>query len=150
MPANEITYEQHAAGAPSSLDLVARVGRASRYTLACIRVANGGLALAAPAVIIRRFGGSPEDDSAAVYGLRMFGVRTVLMGFDLIALSHAPLRRALGQAVIIHASDTATVASLSLAGRVKPRTAVPLTLISATNTCLAVTAYLAARRDDRV
>jgi hypothetical protein len=77
----------------------------------------------------------------------MFGVRTVLIGFDLVTLSGAPLRRALGQAVVIHASDTAAAASLGLSGRVRMRTAIPLTLISAANTGLAITAYLAARRD---
>lgn len=76
----------------------------------------------------------------------MFGVRTVLIGLDLVALSGAPGRRTLGQAVIIHASDTASAAALGLSGRAKPRTAVMLTLLSATNTGLAVTAYLAARR----
>ncbi len=148
MPADEGINDQHPAGAQSPLDRVACVGRAARYALACIRVVNGAVALAAPGVIIRRFGESPGDDNAAVYGLRMFGVRTVLIGFDLVALSGAPLRRALGQAVIIHASDTATAACLGLSGRVRPRTAVTLTLISATNTGLAVTAYLAARRGE--
>jgi hypothetical protein len=147
MLAEESTCEQHAARAPGSADLFTRVGQAARYALAGIRVVNGAVALITPGIIIGRFGESPSDDNAAVYGLRMFGVRTVLIGFDLFTLSGAPLRRALGQAVIIHASDTATAASLGVAGRVRPRTAVPLTLISAINTCLAVTAYLAARRD---
>jgi len=147
MLAGEGTCEQHAADAQGCADRFARVGKAARYALAGIRVVNGAVALIAPGVIIGRFGESPSDDNAAVYGLRMFGVRTVLIGLDLFTLSGAPLRQALGQAVIIHASDTATAASLGVAGRVRPRTAVPLTLISAANTCLAVTAYLAAKRD---
>ncbi len=125
-----------------------RAGRAARYALAGIRVINGGLALIAPRVIIGRFA-EPADDSAATYALRMFGIRTVLLGADLIALSGKPLRRALGQAVIIHGTDTATAATLGLSGRVKPRTAIPLTLISLTNTALAGTAYLAACRDEK-
>ncbi len=141
--ADEDINSQHPA---AGQDPVARAGQVARCALAGIRVVNGAVALLAPGFIIRRFGESPEEDSAAVYGLRMFGVRTVLIGFDLIALSGAPRRRTLGQAVIIHASDTASVAALGLTGRVKPRTAVMLTLVSATNTGLAVTAYLAARR----
>jgi len=125
----------------------ARIGEAARYALAGIRIINGSLALAAPGVIIRRFREQPADDSAAVYGLRMFGVRTVLIGADLLTLTGAPLRRALGQAVIIHASDTATVVLLGVSGRVKPGTAIPLGLISLTNTGLAITAWCAARRD---
>ncbi len=125
-----------------------RAGQAARFALAGIRIVNGGIALIAPGVIIRRFDEQPAQDSAAIYGLRMFGIRTVLLGADLAVLSGEPLRRALRQAVIIHGTDTATAAALGVSGRVKPRTAIPLTLISMTNTALAVTAYLAARRDE--
>src|SRR5712691_4086048 len=147
MRADERINEERPTGAENPPDLIARAGRAARYALAGIRVVNGTIAVAAPGIIIRRFGESPGDDNAAVYGLRMFGVRTVVIGVDLVTLSGAPLRRALGQAVVIHASDTAAAAALGLSGRVRPRTAVPLTLISAANTGLAITAYLAARRD---
>jgi hypothetical protein len=128
-------------------DKTARIGRAARYALAGIRIINGSLALIAPSVIIRRFGESPADDNAAIYGLRMFGIRTVVIGADLLGLEDAPLRRALGQAVIIHASDTVTAASLGLSGRVRRPWAIALTLISAANTGLAVTAYLAERNE---
>ena len=127
----------------------ARFGQAARFALAGIRMINGGLALIAPGVIIGRFDEQPASDNAATYGLRMFGVRTVLLGIDLVALTGNPLRRALGQAVIIHGTDTATAALLGVSGRVKPRTAIPLTLISMTNTALAITAYCAARRDEK-
>jgi hypothetical protein len=126
----------------------ARIGHAARYALAGIRIINGGLALAAPDVIIKRFDEKPGYDNAATYGLRMFGIRTVLLGLDLVGLTGDSLRRALGQAVIIHGTDTVTAALLGMSGRVKPHTAIPLTLISMTNTVLAVTAYRAARRDE--
>jgi hypothetical protein len=148
MLADEGTDEQHPAGGQDPAGRVACAGRVARRALAGIRIVNGGVALLAPGFIIRQFGESPEKDNAAVYGLRMFGVRTVLIGLDLVVLSGAARRRALGQAVIIHASDTASAAALGLTGRVKPRTAVTLTLISATNTGLAVTAYLASRRGE--
>jgi len=57
-------------------------GRVARYALAGVRIVNGSVALIAPSVIIGRFGESPARDSAAVYGLRMFGIRTVLIGAD--------------------------------------------------------------------
>jgi hypothetical protein len=128
-------------------DEAARIGRVARYALAGIRIVNGSVALTAPSAIIRRFGESPASDNAAVYGLRMFGIRTVVLGVDLLALSGAPLRRALGQAIIIHASDTAAAAALGLSGRVRRPWAIAITLISAANTGLAVTAYLAERSE---
>ncbi len=128
-------------------DKTARIGRAARYALAGIRIINGSVALVAPSVIIRRFGESPADDNAAVYGLRMFGIRTVVLGVDLLDLEDAPLRRALGQAIIIHASDTAAAAALGLSGRVRRPWAIAITSISAANTGLAVTAYLAERSE---
>jgi hypothetical protein len=129
--------------AQSAEDKDARIGQAARYALAGVRIVNGSLALIAPSVIIRRFGESSASDNAAVYGLRMFGIRTVVLGVDLLALSGPSRRRALGQAIIIHASDTATAAALGLSGRVRRPWAIALTLISATNTGLALTAYLA-------
>ncbi len=126
---------------------LARAGRAARYALAGVRIVNGSVALIAPSVIIRRFGEAPADDNAAVYGLRMFGIRTVLIGADLLTLTGAPLRRALGQGILIHASDTASAAALGLSGRLGRRLAITLTLISAANTGLAAVAYLAACRD---
>src|SRR5258708_15676695 len=40
------------------------------------RIVNGSVAMIAPPVIIRRFGESPADDNAAVYGLRSTAART--------------------------------------------------------------------------
>ena len=141
-----MTTSSPAHAAPSRAD---RAGQAARFALAGIRIINGGIALIAPGVIIGRFGEQPSGDSAAVYGLRMFGIRTVLLGVDLTVQSGEPLRRALRQAVIIHGTDTATAALLGVRGHVRPRTAIPLTLISMTNTALAITAYRAACRDEK-
>ena len=72
----------------------------ARYALAAIRIANGLLALVAPELIIKRFGEDPGQDAAAIYGLRLFGVRTVLIGADLLTehrqaarAHHQPSRR---------------------------------------------------------
>jgi hypothetical protein len=93
---------------PAAPSRTVLTGQAARFALASIRMVNGGLALTAPGVIIGRFD-EPTSDSAAAYGLRMFGIRTVLLGADLAVLTGKPLRRALGQAVI-HGTDTATPA----------------------------------------
>lgn len=119
----------------------------ARYALAAIRIANGLLALVAPSLIIRRFGEDPEKDAAAIYGLRLFGVRTVLIGADLIREQGQPLQHTIDQAVLIHASDTLTAATLGTSGRLRPQMAVPITLISALNTALAVAAWVSSRRE---
>jgi hypothetical protein len=121
----------------------------ARYALAAIRIANGLLALLAPSLIIKRFGEDPEKDAAAIYGLRLFGVRTVLIGADLITEHGQPLQHSINQAVIIHASDTLTAATLGTSGRLRPQMAVPITLISALNTALAIAAWLSSRREAR-
>ena len=119
----------------------------ARYALAAIRIANGLLALVAPSLIIKRFGDDPDKDAAAIYGLRLFGIRTVLIGADLITEQGQPLQHTISQAVVIHASDTVTAATLGTSGRLRPQMAVPITLISALNTVLAVAAWVHSRRE---
>jgi hypothetical protein len=122
-------------------------GTAARYALGGIRVLNGTLGLLAPALIIRRFGDEhPETNAAALYGVRLFGVRTIVLGADLFLLRKRELDGALRSAVLIHASDTATVLSLRRKKLLSPERARPLALISGLNTVLAVTAYLSRRR----
>lgn len=118
----------------------------ARYSLAAIRIVNGLLALVAPSLIIKRFGENPDNAAAAIYGLRLFGVRTVLIGADLITQRGEPLEHSIKQAVLIHASDTLTAATLGTSKRIRPQMAVPLTLISAVNTALAVAAWVHLRQ----
>jgi hypothetical protein len=124
-----------------------RFGTGARYALGAIRVVTGALGLVMPAVIIRRLGGKDaRADAAAVYGLRLFGVRTIVLGADLFLLRKRELRGALRSAVLIHGSDTATVLSLWRNKQLSPERARPLALISGANTALAVIAFLASRR----
>jgi hypothetical protein len=124
-----------------------RFATVTRYALGGIRIVNGTLGLLAPAVIQKRLGdAAPDRNAAAIYGLRLFGIRTVLIGADLIRLRGRDLDRALWAAPIIHASDTATVLALQRNKQLSPERARPLALISGVNTLLAVTAYLASRR----
>jgi hypothetical protein len=126
---------------------VPALGTVSRYALGGIRVVNGALALVAPAVIQKRLGDPAADrNAAAIYGLRLFGVRTVLIGADLIRLRGEALRHAVRSAPLIHASDTATVLMLHRNKQLPTQMARPLALISGLNTVLAVTAFLADRR----
>jgi hypothetical protein len=117
----------------------------ARYVLAAIRIVNGLLALVAPSLIIKRFGEDPDSGAAAVYGLRLFGVRTVLIGADLVTQRGQPLEHTINQAVLIHASDTLTAARLGTSGRLRPGMAAGITAISALNTALAIAAWVYSR-----
>ncbi|MDK0524060.1 hypothetical protein [Streptomyces sp. ML-6] len=113
----------------------------SVYLLAGIRLFNGAAGLLAPELLIRRFDPGREPPSpAAVYAFRLFGIRTVLLGLDLLSHSGDRLRADLCEGILIHGSDTATAATLGIHGHVPPRTAVLTTLISAVNTALAISA----------
>ena len=108
--------------------------RYARPTLAGVRLFYGTVALVAPQVLIRRASPAPTPDPAAIYAFRMFGIRTVLLGYDLLG---PPDERALRRALIVHGSDVATAAWLGVSGRVPRRKAVLLTAVSSANLALA-------------
>ncbi len=109
----------------------------ARRALAAVRLVNGTLALVAPKLLLRRLGADTDVDGSGVYPFRMFGIRTVLIGADLLLLRGEELRRATQLALVIHASDTLAAATAGLRGDLPRRVAVGTTLISATNTGLA-------------
>ena len=85
----------------------------ARKVLAVIRLVNGGLALLAPQFLLRRLGTDPDRDPSGIYPFRMFGIRTILIGADLLLLTGEQSRRASKMAVVIHASDTASAVPLA-------------------------------------
>jgi len=112
----------------------------ARILLACIRLVNGLAALVVPQQLARGLGIDPEQYPAAMYVLRMFGMRTVLIGLDLLAPRGERREQALKAAPIIHASDTAAA---FLAGQNSnfPQPMARITVvISAINTGLALIA----------
>jgi hypothetical protein len=112
-----------------------------------IRLFNGAAALVAPGFVTRRLGADPDANPAPIYPLRMFGVRTVVIGADLLlpAETHERLR-AMRIAILIHASDTLAAGLGGLRGQLAPRTSAMLTGISALNTALAIVGSCAPRR----
>jgi hypothetical protein len=123
------------------------VSTAARYALGGIRIVNGAIGLVAPAVIQKRLGDTaPASNPAAIYGLRLFGIRTVVIGADLLRLRGDALTHAVRSAPLVHASDTLTVLTLLRKKQLAPELARPLALISGVNTVLAVTAFLTHRR----
>lgn len=119
----------------------------ARLALATIRLVNGTLALLVPRLLIGRVEPAGPPSPAAVYAFRMFGIRTVLIGRDLL-LSDGPARtKALAEAPLIHACDTATATALTLSRRIRLRNGAPLIAVSALNTALALAAAPPRRHD---
>jgi hypothetical protein len=114
-----------------------RVGNAARVTLAAVRIFNGAVGLVAPTVAAGRIG-TPEG--SPLYPWRMFGIRTVIIGAELLSRDPDVRARAVHLALPIHASDTASAAIGGLLGETSKRTSLMLTAISGTNTVLALLA----------
>jgi hypothetical protein len=110
----------------------------ARVTLGMIRLINGLLCLLVPGIVIRRISVSPESNPAAVYAFRMFGIRTVLIGLDLLRPRSRDRDHAVGLAPIVHGSDLLTAGLLAASGQLKPATCALIVGISGLNTVLAV------------
>lgn len=112
---------------------------AARKALAGIRLFNGAAALLVPRLMLRRLG-STAGDRSGVYPLRLFGIRTIVIGSDLLWPPDDEVRRSTQAAVLIHACDTVSAASAGLRGDLPRKPAIAATLLSACNTGLAVLA----------
>jgi hypothetical protein len=125
------------------LDLARERGH---LVLGGIRLFNGLAALLVTRMSARQLGVDPDANPAPLYPLRMFGVRTAILGAELLAGAPATRRRSLRLGVLIHASDTTAAALGGLRGQLPPRTAALLVGISTLNTTLAVLGSLPPRR----
>jgi hypothetical protein len=119
---------------------VKRLANSARIGLAAIRLFNGGVALVAPEAAARRLGAGPEPSPETIYALRLFGIRTVLLGADLLTRNEGARRRALDLALLVHVTDTLAAALAGARGGLPPRTARTLTVVSGTNSLLAALA----------
>jgi hypothetical protein len=113
-----------------------------------IRLFNGAAALLVPGSVARRLGVDPDANPAPFYPLRMFGVRTVVIGAELLLpLKQEDRVRAMRIGILIHASDTLAAGLGGIRGQLPRRTAALLTGISALNTTLAVIGSSAPRAE---
>lgn len=117
----------------------------ARVALGAVRISTGGLGLLLPRLLIQRMDPSDPPSPAAVYFARLFGIRTLLIGRDLLVRSGEDLDRSLDEAVLVHGSDTVTATLLTLGGTVPRRSGILLVGISAANTVLALVARSAHR-----
>lgn len=115
-------------------------GEQARIALGGIRLTMGGGALLAPRVMARRLGVDVDTNPAALYVLRLFGVRTVLLGADLLFMSEERRRQALQVAVFIHAADAIAAVIAGVRGHLPRRAALTAAVISTANTGLAIIA----------
>ena len=112
----------------------------ARITLAGIRLFNGVAALFVPTTLARRLGVDPETNPAALYALRLFGVRTVLIGAQLLLRDSRVRAHSLRVAPVIHALDATAALIAGDRGQLPRRAATTAALISTVNTVLAVIA----------
>jgi hypothetical protein len=110
----------------------------ARVVLGCIRLFNGLAALLAPRMLLKRLGVDTDANPAALYMARMFGIRTVLIGIDLLVQKGDRRAQALKEAVVIHASDTLAAVLASQTGKLPPPMGKVIVTISAINTALAL------------
>jgi hypothetical protein len=114
----------------------------ARVALAGIRIVNGAGGLLMPRQLARRL--DVEEAAGPMgYPFRMFGIRTILIGLDLLSDDRAVRRHALRAAVVVHVTDTVSAIVTGVTGGLPRRPAVTTTAISATN---AVLALLASRK----
>jgi hypothetical protein len=109
----------------------------ARIALAWIRLINGAAALIAPAFLARQVGVDPDLNPGIKYAFRMFGIRTILIGADLLLQTGEQRAQSVRAAVVIHASDTLAALLAALSKRF-PRRARFIVVISAINTTLAI------------
>lgn len=107
----------------------------ARIALATIRLVNGTVALLAPEMMLRRLGADPAVNGVAVYPLRMFGIRTVLLGAELLTDGRMQQKGQVG--ILIHATDAASAITAGLRRQLPARVAILAAGISLTNTALA-------------
>jgi hypothetical protein len=115
-----------------------RLATGARYLLGAIRIVNGAATLFVPVDFARRQGVDPGANPAAIYVLRMFGVRTLVIGAQLILLDDEELDAVVRPAIMIHAADALAAAMAGLAGQLPRSTAKKAVIISSINTLLAV------------
>ncbi|MBA2463202.1 MAG: hypothetical protein H0V45_15805 [Actinobacteria bacterium] len=112
----------------------------ARIALASIRLFNGTAALVAPAAVARKLGVDPETNAGALYMTRLFGVRTVLIGRDLLRRDEGLRGQALRVAPLIHVTDAVVAVIAGVQRQLPPRAATTAAIISTTNVVLALAA----------
>src|SRR5215208_4744323 len=110
----------------------------ARDVLGAVRLFNGIATLFVTKPFAKRMGVDPDASPAAIYALRLFGVRTIYVGAELLFGRGDHLRDASAVAPAIHLSDTISAALAGAGGQLPKKVARTATAISAVNTLLAL------------
>jgi hypothetical protein len=124
---------------------IRKVATGARFALAGIRFVNGSVALVAPRVLAKTSGVDPDANPAALYALRLFGVRTVYLAWELALAKGDHARDAVLVAPAVHASDALSAFAAGRSGQLPSGPARRGTIISSVNFLLAVLVAVADR-----
>ena len=112
----------------------------ARMALGLTRLGNGALALVAPDVLGRRLGVSTATSPGFGYAFRLFGVRTVLLGLDLLRAPDDPADPVVRRTLVVHPADTLAALVVLRRHELPAKGARVAVAASALNTVLAVLA----------
>lgn len=118
----------------------------ARVLLAGVRLTMGTAGLLVPGLVIRRLDIDPAVQPAMRYPLRMFGIRTVLIGADLLAPDARRRVHAEQLAPVVHGSDTVSAFLAWRRGHLPRRAGATATAISAVNLLLSLVTLTSRRR----
>jgi len=115
----------------------------ARKMLALVRLVNGGIALVAPRWFLRTLGVDPDTNGPALYVLRLFGIRALWLGYQLLVAQGEELDAAVRSAALIHASDAGAAILAGVTGALPARAAATAAVTSSINTALSIAARTA-------
>ena len=118
----------------------------ARYVLGAVRLFNGAATLFATRPFGKRLGVDPDTSPAAVYALRLFGIRTIYVGGELLFARGDHLRHALTVAPVIHVSDTVSAILAGKGGQLPKKAARTAAIISSVNVLLSLLAWIPPKR----
>lgn len=118
----------------------------ARYVLGAVRLFNGAATLFVTRPFGKRLGVDPDTSPAAVYALRLFGVRTIYIGAELLFARGDHLRHAVAVAPAIHLSDTVAAILAGAGGQLPKKAARTAAIISAVNVLLSLLAWSPPKR----
>ena len=121
----------------------------ARYVLGAVRLFNGLATLFVTRPFSSRLGVDPDSSPAAVYALRLFGVRTIYIGAELLFARGDHLRHAVAVAPAVHVSDTVSAALAGAGGQLPAKAARMAVAISSVNVLLSLLAWSKPTRDKR-